>query len=228
MTPGLGAETPVPPGFDPQGTLDFLPDWLSRPVASLERGRSTLRPSQGNPQDNRRDDLARVGRERSAAMARGTALHLLLQHLPPRPPAERAASGLAFLAARHETIDPATHDALMAEALAVIAMPGLAALFGTEARAEVPLIGRSADGSVVSGTVDRLVTTDDAVIFADFKTGPPRAEIPAAHARQMALYGEILAPLWPGRALRPLLVWTAVPTIVDLSVIASAAKQPIG
>ena len=215
VTPGGGADAPVPPGYDPQGTLPFLPDWLSRPILASERTLTVLRPSEGD----RREDLAILGKARREALAYGTALHLLLQHLPSRPPAERKASGAAFLAARHETIDPSKHDALIAEALAVIAMPELAALFGAEARAEVPLIGRAADGSIVSGTVDRLVTTDDSVIFADFKTGPPRTEVPAAYARQITLYGEILASLWPGRALRPLLVWTAEPRVAHLGAI---------
>ena len=213
VTSGSGDGTRLPPATDPQGVLQIAPGWLSQPVAAVATP-TKLRPSA---------HAANIGADRETgtacrdAMAYGTALHLLLQYLPGRQPAERAAAGRAFLATRNATIDPATHDALMAEARAVMDLPALAALFGPDARAEVAVIGRAADGSLVNGTVDRLVVTQDAVIVADFKTGPVRAEVPAAYARQMALYADVLAPLWPGRTLRLMLVWTSAPRVVELA-----------
>ena len=223
VTPGVTVEAPLPPASDPQGRLDFLPDWLSRPIEAEEPSQSRIRPSKRDPVGDSSSvaspgmDRPSIEVKRRAAIAYGTALHLLLQHLPPLPAAMREAAARTFLAARQGMIDPDRHDAVTAEALAVIAMPELAELFGPDARAEVPLMGRAADGSIIAGTVDRLVATDGAIIFADFKTGWPSAETPVAYVRQMALYGQILAPLWPGRILRPLLVWTSVPRVVRLS-----------
>ena len=82
------------------------------------------------------------------------------------------------------------------------------------------MLGRAAqtDGTEidVSGKVDRLVVTPDAVLVADFKSGPVHDTVPADYRRQMALYRDILAPLWPGKPLRLLLVWTSAPKVVAL------------
>ena len=56
------------------------------------------------------------------------------------------------------------------------------------------------------------------MLAADYKSGTPGGEktVPAAYLRQLALYRLVLAPLWPGRRLRMLLVWTDGPVIVEL------------
>ncbi len=41
------------------------------------------------------------------------------------------------------------------------------------------------------------------------------ADIPQRYLAQMALYRAALAPLWPDKRLRMLLVWTAEPLVVD-------------
>ena len=204
----------LPAAIDPQGLLPIVPTWLSRPVATPARI-AKRRPS-GHDTGFGAPDPAGGGARREA-MAHGTALHLLLQYLPTLPASEREGAGRAFLAARKATIDPAKHEALMVEARTVMDMPDLGELFGPGARAEVAIIGREADGTLVNGAVDRLVVTDDSVIVADFKSGPIHAEVPAAYARQMAAYASVLAPLWPGRTLRLLLVWTSAPRIVELA-----------
>ena len=214
VTSGTADAGRLPPAADPQGHLPIVPTWLSRPVAAVPKA-NRLRPSRYD--EGFGGSTSPTASARRDAMAYGTALHLLLQYLPSRPANERDAAGHAFLTARQGMIDPANHAALMAEARAVMDMPSLAPLFGGTARAEVAVIGHAVDGSFVTGTVDRLVVTDDEVIVADFKTGPMRADVPVAYARQMALYAEVLAPLWPGRTLRPLLVWTSVPRVVELT-----------
>ncbi len=73
------------------------------------------------------------------------------------------------------------------------------------------------DGIVVSGTIDRLVVTDDRILVADFKTGRKApadlTEIPAAHLRQMAAYSAALQVIFPGRRVEAALLYTAGPAL---------------
>ena len=50
--------------------------------------------------------------------------------------------------------------------------PRFSALFGEGSLAEAPLAATLPDGTVVAGTVDRLLVEADAVSVIDFKTGP--------------------------------------------------------
>ncbi len=62
--------------------------------------------------------------------------------------------------------------------------PRFAELFAPGSRAEVPIVGWieiMAEKTRVSGQVDRLVVTKEAVLIGDFKTGrPARAAAPRA------------------------------------------------
>ena len=79
--------------------------------------------------------------------------------------------------------------------------PRFAALFRPGSRAEVPIVGRLTGRTLaVSGQVDRLAVTTDAVLIADYKTNRPAPrrfeDVPPAYIRQLALYRAVL-----GRAL---------------------------
>jgi ATP-dependent helicase/nuclease subunit A len=102
--------------------------------------------------------------------------------------------------------------------------PGFRALYAPGSRAEVPIVGRLTinGGEVrVSGQVDRLVVTKDAVLIADFKTNRPAPQriedVPPGYVRQLALYRALLAHLYPDRAVRAALIWTEVPELMELS-----------
>ena len=233
VTPGAGGDGRPPQVEREQAALRFAPDWLFRPAATPTLATEALRPSRIAP------TLApvaapgpdRTGR-RKRGIAFGTALHLLLQHLPSLPDAEREAAGRAFLGQRRDRFPPVIHDAVLAQVLATMALPALAPLFTERARAEVAVIGTltRADGTPleVRGAIDRLAVTPDAVLVADFKTGRPDFEaddaaVPERYRDQLALYRQVLAPLWPDRPVRMLLVWTAVPRVVELPSDALAA-----
>jgi ATP-dependent helicase/nuclease subunit A len=127
----------------------------------------------------------------------------------------------AFLAARAEDMPAVERTKLIETLLAVIEAPELAQLFAAGSKAEVPIAGRiphkrrSID---VLGQVDRIAETDNEVLIADFKSGQPRDAdgTPEAYLTQMALYRAALAPLWPQKRLRMLLIWTYGPKIVEL------------
>jgi ATP-dependent helicase/nuclease subunit A len=73
----------------------------------------------------------------------------------------------------------------------------------------------------VSGRVDRLAVLAERVVILDYKTNrvPPRTadRIPFAHQAQLAIYREILAPLYPGRRVDCMLVYTEDASIHTLS-----------
>jgi ATP-dependent helicase/nuclease subunit A len=75
----------------------------------------------------------------------------------------------------------------------------------------------TADGFVVSGTVDRLLVTKEAITLVDFKTGrnvPATAEeAPASHLRQMAAYVAALEIIFPNRPISAGLLYTAAPVL---------------
>jgi ATP-dependent helicase/nuclease subunit A len=156
--------------------------------------------------------------EASRGRARGRALHALLQHLPGVAPASREAAGRRFLAAGQGFSD-ADSAAALAEVAAVLAHPALAAAFGGESRAEVPITGRVA-GMIVGGVVDRISVGDEGVTILDYKTDrrpPASAEAaPVSYLRQMAAYRAVVRAALPGRAVRCVLVWTVGAVVMEL------------
>jgi ATP-dependent helicase/nuclease subunit A len=79
------------------------------------------------------------------------------------------------------------------------------------------------DGSpvLVSGQIDRLVVTPNAIRIVDYKTNhnPPRRliEAPPAYIRQLALYRGVLAKLYPDRTIRAALLWTETIEMMEIS-----------
>jgi ATP-dependent helicase/nuclease subunit A len=73
----------------------------------------------------------------------------------------------------------------------------------------------------VSGQVDRLVVTADAVFIADYKTNRPAPQriedVPPAYVTQLALYRAVLVQLYPGKTIRTALIWTEVPDLMEIS-----------
>jgi ATP-dependent helicase/nuclease subunit A len=138
---------------------------------------------------------------------RGQLIHTLLQHLPAVPGPGRRAAALRYLG------DMPFEEAnqIATETLRVMAHPDLAAVFGPESRAEVPLTGVTGD-AVIGGLIDRLVVLPDRILLADFKTNrrpPVRVEdTPRMYLRQMAAYRALLRAIFPGRPVTCALIWT--------------------
>ncbi len=148
----------------------------------------------------------------ATARQRGVAIHRLLQHLPDCPRAERKATAERWLARQFPEWPAEELDAVCGEALAILDDRRLAALFSPVARAEIRVGGTVTLGGrdvAVSGQIDRLVLTPDAVEFADFKSGlVSEASVVAAERLQLALYGALLAQIHPDLALRGMLIRT--------------------
>src|SRR5262249_19659025 len=113
--------------------------------------------------------------------------------------------------------------AITDQVLAVLKHPRFAPLAAAGSRAEVPVVGRLPGGGrpvLVSGQVDRLAVTENAVLIADYKTNRPAPrrleDVPEAYLAQLALYRAVLARLYPDRAVRAVLVWTDVPDFMEI------------
>ncbi|MDP4022675.1 double-strand break repair helicase AddA [Methylobacterium sp. NEAU 140] len=214
-----GAEIPTrPETARPRPSPGVEPAWLRAPAPPEPEAAVPLGPS-GLLQAA---DGIRVPPPRladAAARRRGVLVHALLQHLPRVEPARREAAGLAYLRARAPGLPRPALNGILRAVLGLIREPELAPLFADGARAEVQLSGRVTVGGIarpVHGRIDRLAVDDRTVRLADFKTGRPPAEgapLPEAEAAQIALYARLLARIYPGRRILPMLVWTSGPVV---------------
>jgi ATP-dependent helicase/nuclease subunit A len=196
------------------------PAWISyvwNEAASNEVIR--LRPSYSAD-----EPLHYSARGREGGKARGILLHRLLQSLPEVPPEQREASAHRYLAQAAPRLTDALRSDLAREAINVIEHPDCAALFAPGSRAEPELVAQIADGSriiEIPARLDRLIVTDDKIVFADFKSDafvPQSATgVPERYIAQLAAYRAALALAFPGRTLRALLVFTAAPRVIEIS-----------
>lgn len=147
------------------------------------------------------------------ALAHGSAVHRLLEHLPLHPPEgwEAAARGLL----------PDLPDVapVLAEARAVLSAEHLAEALVPHALLEVAVTAEVA-GRRLSGTIDRLVVEPDRVLAVDYKTNrvvPDRPEeVPEGILRQMGAYAEALAQIYPGRTIETAILWTQAARLMRL------------
>jgi ATP-dependent helicase/nuclease subunit A len=206
-----------------------LPDWASRP-APPEAPEAAIAPS-AVPGERETPAAAPHGATDPAGrrFRHGRLIHALLQHLPERPAAERAEAGRRFLARPGHGLAEAEQAETLAEALAVIETPGIAAAFGPGSLAEAPIAGR-VGGRLIAGQVDRLVVGPDRVLVLDYKTNrPPPAraeEVPPLYLRQMAAYRAVLREAFPGRAVECALVWTYGAAVMPLPAALLDAHAP--
>ena len=203
-----------------------LPGWLHQPAPAEARPPRPLAPSAA-VEDDVPDPPPDAAMRRAAE--RGRLLHALFERLPDLPAAERTDAAERWLARQGTDMDAGARAALIAHVRAVLDDPAHAALFGPDALAEAP-VAAVVEGQVIAGTVDRLLVTDGIVHIVDFKTGrrvPGGADdVPLAHVRQMAAYAAALAIIFPGRALRVSLLYTAAPRLIDLPPALLDAHKP--
>ncbi len=154
-----------------------------------------------------------------AAAWRGSLIHQLLERLAPVAPAERRDCALAWLERAAGVAVPEEREEIVAQVCAVLAHPDFADLFGPGSLGEAPLTATLGDGRVIAGTVDRLLVEDSRVSVIDFKTGrvpDSDAAVPPSHRVQMQAYADALRVIFPGRAVRAALLYTAGPKLIEL------------
>jgi ATP-dependent helicase/nuclease subunit A len=155
-----------------------------------------------------------------SSMLRGAILHRMLQVLPSIEGAERHAAAERYLSRSLPRWPEAERRALADTVADVLEHPELQGLFGEQSRAEVSVMGTLSLGTrqfAVSGRIDRLAVIGDTVTIADYKTnrqvpGTPD-EIAPVYKTQLAIYRELLKPLYPGMRFRCVLIFTEGPAI---------------
>lgn len=157
------------------------------------------------------------------SLLRGAILHRLLQVLPARLPEAREADAALYLSRAAPNWSEAQRDGIVQSVLAVIDDPALSALFSGSSRAEVSIMGTLRLGArehAVSGRIDRLAVAENCVVIADFKTNRTVpgdvGAVPNVYRTQLAIYREILRPLYPAHRFRCILVFTEGPTAIEL------------
>lgn len=199
-----------------------LPDWLELP-ARAEQARSYSAPSRLDGDD---DDLpAPSPLARSMGLdrfRRGILIHRLLERLADVPGHERQRLGERMLA-REPGVSEAAREEMIGAALGVMDDARFAHVFGPGSRAEVPLVGRSEalpEPMLVSARIDRLVITPERVLAVDFKTQRPAPEsesgVDQAAITQLAVYGAVLAELFPRREIATALLFTDGPRLIEI------------
>ena len=207
----------------PRATHGDEPAWLTAPAAG-----ETARPVPLNP-STAYDETAAPRRHASGrqdarrALERGRLVHRLMQSLPELPASDRTAAAKRYIDRAGAAFDGDERDRLVAGVLGLLADDRFAPLFAPGSRAEVPIVGRlhrpGRSDILVSGQIDRLVVTADAVLIADYKTNQvvpdtPQAA-PEAYVAQLALYRAVLGKIYPGRTVRAALVWTEGPAMME-------------
>jgi len=226
----VASDSAIVASVAPPAPINELPSWLGLPAPRLTPAERTLRPSSAEVDAARAALGGEPNDARERARQRGVMVHRLLQSLPEIAPARRRDAATGYLA---RNTDPeiwpeADRTSLADRVLALIADRRFAAVFAEGSRAEVPVVGRlghPGGGSfLVSGQIDRLVVSDDAVLIVDFKTNqtPPRneSEVPVTYLRQLALYRAVLARLYPAKPVRAALLWTEAPEMMEISSVA--------
>lgn len=191
------------------------PDWQAAPAPKEAPGPGRIVPSRVTEETSRAalaiSPLAgpqTPAAKRAAAMARGTAVHALLQHLPSLPDSHRRQAAMDYLSVQPGLEAEAAE--ICASVLTILHEPSLEPLFGPGSGAEMPLAG-VVDGRQVGGVADRVFIGTNEIIVADYKTdrNPPSSPvgIPEKYLLQLAAYRAVLRQIHPGRPVRCVLVW---------------------
>jgi ATP-dependent helicase/nuclease subunit A len=215
---------PAGPATQAPATI-ALPPWLRTMAAPETPAGRSLRPSGEDDKTQRRIRPGESPDSRRRALLRGTLVHRLLQSLPDVPADRRRDTALAYLARNARGWSEAERAALAAQVQSLLNDARFAPVFADGSRAEAAIAGRLTtrrdDPVLVSGQIDRLVVTPDAVLIVDYKTrhAPPAsaAAAPPAYVRQLALYRAVLARLYPGLPVKAALLWTETPELMEIS-----------
>ncbi len=209
----------------------LVPDSLLKPLPPEKRLPRPLNPSGAHVFIDETEGDLLVGsalfsdRQTTGHPAlRGQIIHRLLQLLAGFAPDQRHEMAMRYLGRAVASWKEDDRRRIADSVAAVMQAPEVAGLFDHHGRAEVSIMGTiklAGKDHAITGRIDRLTVTPKAVFIADFKTNrvvPGRpGEIPKAHVAQLALYREVLKPLYPERNIACVLIYTEGPMYLQLS-----------
>lgn len=198
---------PVEPAFEADEMAE-LPRWASEAAATPVRPEQPITPSAlGGAKALAEDEM-----DEENAKERGTALHLLLEHLPIAASVERETI------AERLVPDAAMRAELLPEVTRVLEVHS--GLFALPALTEVEICAKLS-GRAMRGTVDRLILMSDRILAIDYKSNrviPARAEdTPEGLLRQMGAYAQALQQVYPDRLVETAILWTREALLMPLS-----------
>jgi ATP-dependent helicase/nuclease subunit A len=209
---------------EPMLTMPLIPSRLA-PLEMEAEDAGRVAPAKRRPSEP--PILSPVVLADDGRFLRGTLTHALLEHLPNLPGDKWRAAAEAFLESRAAQLSAQVRKDIANETLAVLDDPALAPLFGPGSRAEVTIAaevvhpGRPGALMRLTGKIDRLVHTGDAVLIVDYKTNrPPPAnpeQVPDAYLLQLAAYRVGVARIFPGVPVRAAILWTDGPGFMEIA-----------
>ncbi|MEM9309969.1 MAG: double-strand break repair helicase AddA [Pseudomonadota bacterium] len=200
---------------------DNFPAWATKPIGPEPKPPRPLAPSGAGEEQGAEPPLEGFedSPQRRSAMRRGVLIHRLLERLPDIAPPDRREAAERWLNRQASDLDPVMREAMLDQALDVLETPDFDALFGPGALAETPL-SATVNGTVIAGTIDRMIITPERITVVDFKTTrrPPQSveAVPDATLRQMAAYVAALEAIYPGRLVRAGVLYTQAPQLFEL------------
>ncbi len=207
---------------DLTGKNNILPNWVRKhapeepfpPRPLIPSRPSEPEPAAASPRQKANTDLFRF--------RRGTATHRLLQILPDLAPAARRMAAEKFLSRPALGLSPALQEEIARETFRLLEDPVFGDIFGSDARAEMPVTGLLDDMTLISGQIDRLLVREKDILIIDFKTNrpPPQSveDVPDLYRRQMRAYAQALRKIYPERDVRAALLWTDGARLMEISV----------
>jgi ATP-dependent helicase/nuclease subunit A len=157
------------------------------------------------------------------ALQRGRLIHRMLQNLPEIEVADRPAAAERYVDRAARFWPASERKSLVSTVLSVLENPHLPLLFSRGSQAEVSVMGTltlRGEQRAVSGRLDRMAVLADKVVIADYKTNrkPPvdADSAPLSHRAQLAIYREILQPLYPAKTIECWLIYTETGTVIAL------------
>jgi len=186
-----------------------LPGWIARPAPVVTQT-MPLKPSDLGGAKALPGEAE--GWDKGEALARGTAIHLLLENLPPLPKQGWQAAADSLLGVERAAV-------LLPLAARVLNRPALTHLFAPGTLAEVEIAAQLA-GQTIIGTIDRLVVGAESVLAVDYKSnvivpGAPGA-VPEGVLRQMGAYDAALRRVYPNHRIETAILWTETATLMPL------------
>jgi ATP-dependent helicase/nuclease subunit A len=207
-----------------------LPPALARPLPpSISLPRPLSPSGAGTMIEDDADDLSMGSplfgekAQSKLALQKGRLVHRMLQVLPDFPAEDRAAAARRYAERAARFWPTAEREALIASVRGILEQPELQPVFSGHSRAEVSIMGTLRLGGrdyAISGRIDRMAVDARTVTILDYKTNrkvPLREEdVPLAYRAQLAIYREILQPLYPDHEFRCVLAYTENGRVISL------------
>ena len=195
-----------------KAVMPILPQWMETPVEPESFTQLTLSPSNlGGAKVIASDSI--IDQVDDQATERGSAIHLLLEHLPQHPPHNRLKVAESILQLQFPELS-SSHDQWKQEVLDILDRPELKFLFLPSSLTEVAIAAeiKELGPKTIYGFIDRLIFEEDSIMIVDYKSNQvvPKTvqEVPEGLLRQMEAYRRGLMKIYPNTPIKTAILWT--------------------